>query len=253
MNSAGESRLEKAQGRPLEVPLSDRAMRAIARDSETGVEAWKTRCSLCELIAYSLRYPDDELIEVVSSGQWLAAAEQLAHAAQLKLGDGWAGEVQAFDLHKLRTESTRLFIGMSEPACEPYEGVWRTNDDGIRPLMFVNTHTMNVERFMKKCGLGNAEGKNIPLDHVQTEFELLEYLAGIQGGVIIPFEDGPATVDFPGGGAAQAYAAFMADHAMTWMPRFADRLIETARSPFYVALGCLMRGFLDKTCCEMGL
>lgn len=246
MELAVEKSTRGVPGRPLEVSLSERAVRSIDLDAATAIEDWKARCSLCELIAYSLRYPDDELIEVVSSGQWSETAEQLAGVAGIPLDAGWADGVGAVELHELRTESTRLFIGMAKAACDPYEGVWRTEADGIEPLMFVNTYSMNVERFMKKCGLGNVEGENIPLDHIQIEFELLEYLSGIQSGLIIPFAEGPDVVDFPGGGAAQAYAAFMTDHAVAWMPQFASRLIATASAPFYASLGRLIKGFLEK-------
>lgn len=33
---------------------------------------------------------------------------------------------------------------------------------------------------------------------------------------------------------------------MTWMPRFAEKLVEEARLPFYAFLGRLMGAFLEK-------
>ena len=47
----------------------------------------------------------------------------------------------------------------------------------MQPLLFVNPRSMEVERFMRSCGLGRPEGTNEPLDHVATECELLEHLA----------------------------------------------------------------------------
>lgn len=82
------------------------------------------------------------------------------------------------DIQKeLRPEATRLFVGAPEAACSPYEGVWRAKAEGVQPLLFVNPHSMAVERFCKACGLGRPEGTNEPLDAVWTELELLEYLA----------------------------------------------------------------------------
>lgn len=80
-------------------------------------------------------------------------------------------------LHDLRTEATRLFVGAPEPAVSPYEGVWRAADDGVQALLFVNPHSMEVERFCRACGLGRPGGTNEPLDAAWTELELLEYLA----------------------------------------------------------------------------
>lgn len=92
-----------APGRPLEVPLSDDAAKAIGLDSATSAEEWRLRCSLCELIAYSLRYPDAELVDVVSSGQWAETAEELVDAAGLSLDANWTDGVRSLELHELRT------------------------------------------------------------------------------------------------------------------------------------------------------
>lgn len=84
-----------APGRPLEVPLSDDAARAIELDSATGTEEWRLRCSLCELISYFLRYPDADLVDVVSSGQWAETAEELVDAAGLSLDANWTDGVRS--------------------------------------------------------------------------------------------------------------------------------------------------------------
>ncbi len=76
----------------------------------------------------------------------------------------------------------------------PYEGVWRAADDGVQALLFVNPHSMEVERFMRSCGLGRPEGTNEPLDHVATECELLEHLALRAAGAEPP-EGAPAGSD----------------------------------------------------------
>ena len=47
---------------------------------------------------------------------------------------------------------------------DSYEGVWAAEADGVQPLLFVNPRSMEVERFMRSCGLGRPEGTNEPLD-----------------------------------------------------------------------------------------
>ena len=105
----------------------------------------------------------------------------------------------------------------------------------MQALLFVNPHSMEVERFCKACGLGRPEGTNEPLDHVATECELLEYLALLAGGLAAPAEGAPAPEALPGGSPAAAYHEFLREHALTWMPRFAEKTASEARLPFYRA------------------
>ena len=135
-------------------------------------------------------------------------------------------------LGALRPEATRLFVGAPAPAVSPYEGVWRAADDGVQALLFVNPHSMEVERFMRACGLGRPEGTNEPLDHVATECELMEHLALRAAGAEPP-EGAPAGADLPGGSPEAAYGAFLEGHARAWMPRFAERVAAKSRVPFY--------------------
>ena len=147
---------------------------------------WQARAAMCELLALSFRYPEDKVLaDAIASGEWGEAADEIAGV----LGLDWkaatapgAAEAAALadpdDIQKeLRPEATRLFVGAPEAACSPYEGVWRAKAEGVQPLLFVNPHSMAVERFCKACGLGRPEGTNEPLDAVWTELELLEYLA----------------------------------------------------------------------------
>ena len=143
---------------------------------------WGVRAAAWELAALSFRYPGAELAGAVVSGEWADAAREIAGALGLALpeglGEGLSGRSGPGDvLHARRPEATRLFVGAPEAACSPYEGVWRAKTEGVQPLLFVNPHSMAVERFCKACGLGRPEGTNEPLDAVWTELELLEYLA----------------------------------------------------------------------------
>lgn len=149
-------------------------------------DEWQTRAAMCELLALGFRYPDSTLTEAVATGEWYDAAEEIAAA----LGVNWLTDVADVEMipeeereayrHTLMAEATRLFIGSPDEIVSPYEGVWRAAEDGVQALLFVNPHSMEVERFCKSCGLGRPEGTNEPLDHISTELELLEYLAARQ-------------------------------------------------------------------------
>ena len=209
-------------------------------------EMWQARAALWELLAFSLRYPGAELAEAVASGEWAEAAREVADALGLPLPEGCAdGPATADDrtpdalLHSLRAEATRLFVGAPDAACSPYEGVHRASEDGVQALLFVNPHSMEVERFMRSCGLGQPEGTNEPLDHAATECELLQYLAMLEAGLAEPPE-GLDPADLPGGSPAAAYDEFLENHARAWMPRFAERLAAESREPFYRAAAQLL-------------
>ena len=213
---------------------------------------WGLRATACELLALSFRYPGPQLPQIVASGEWLAAASEIGQLMALDLPEDFGQGLDVRDevsdqelLHALRKEATRLFVGAPKPAISPYEGVWRAADDGVNALLFVNPHSMDVERFCKACGLGRPEGTNEPLDHVATELELLEYLASIQAGIGLPVASAPAEEKLPGGSIEGAFGQFMIDHVMTWMPRFAQAVAYQATQPFYRAAGQLLKAFLD--------
>ena len=217
----------------------------------TNRETWALRAAVCELLALSFRYPPAELSGAVASGEWADAAEEIAAALALELPESFAvdarvnaGEDPEELLHTLRAEATHLFVGAPEPAVSPYEGVWRAADDGVQALLFVNPHSMAVERFCRSCGLGQPQGTNEPLDYVATELELMQYLCMLEAGIAAPVEDDPVPTDLPGGSAAAAYNQFMAEHILAWMPRFADEVAAEARMPFFRAAAALLKAYL---------
>lgn len=211
---------------------------------------WQVRATAWELLSVSFAYPTKELAAAVVSGEWEAAAREIVAALGLDVPESVLGSVSKHEgvnedelFHALRTEATRLFVGAPSPAVSPYEGVWRAEDDGVDPLLFVNPHSMAVERFLRQCGLGHPEGTNEPLDHAGTECSLLEFLAGAEAG-IMEMPDGKEPADLPGGSAAAAYAEFLADHALAWLPRFAEKTAQEAREPLYCAAAALLAAML---------
>lgn len=196
-------------------------------------QTWQVQATAWELLALSFRYPDAQLAEAVASGEWAEAAREITSALGVRMRQRDGDDVSSDELLRtLRPEATRLFVGAPDAACSPYEGVWRAKADGVQALLFVNPHSMAVERFMHSCGLGRPEGTNEPLDHVATECELLEHLALRAAGAAAP-EGVPADADLPGGSPEAAYETFLAEHAQQWMPAFAEALVAGTRVPFY--------------------
>lgn len=222
--------------------------------NEVTPACWQIRATAAELLSLSFSYPrTDMLARAVASGEWAAAAVEIANALSAKLPntfaqdisnltcgtDGASHDADSF-MHVLRAEYTRLFVGSPDAVVLAYEGMCRAEEEGVQGLMFVNQHTLDVEQFCKECGLGQPSGTNEPLDYVATELELLEYLAGLAAGIIEPPENGPAFNDFPGGSPAQAYELFVDEHAKAWMPRFAAWVKEESNIPFYRCAATLL-------------
>ncbi|MFR3091202.1 MAG: molecular chaperone TorD family protein [Eggerthella lenta] len=98
-------------------------------------------------------------------------------------------------LRALRPEATRLPSGRPSPPA-PLRGRV-AGGRRVQPLLFVNPRSMEVERFMRSCGLGRPEGTNEPLDHVATECE--PWSTCPARGRRPGFRGAPADADLPGG------------------------------------------------------
>lgn len=210
---------------------------------------WNVLATAWELAALSFRYPGNTLAQAVCSGEWADAACEVAVAIfkeasqtfseRLLVATEPLGEMRDKScdvlLHELRVEATRLFVGTPEAVCSPYEGVWRARADGVQPLLYVNPHSMDVERFCHACGFGRPEGTNEPLDHAATECELLEVLS-FRASDVSPVDTYPvADADLPGGSSEAAYEQFIREHVAKWMPMFAQELRAQAQHPFFRA------------------
>ena len=116
----------------------------------------------------------------------------------------------------------------------------------MKPLLFVNPHSMEVERFVKACGFARPEGKNNPLDHIATECELLEALALRAAGLpVAAGERALADSNLPGGSAAAAYSQFIEEHLEIWVVDFCASCESEACEPFYRAAAAYLRCLLE--------
>jgi TorA maturation chaperone TorD len=195
---------------------------------------WLQRAALYELLAFGLRLPTPELAEAVAGGEFADALAEIGGInglAPATIEDAVAGLAGYKDaeqdglFHQLRAEYTRLFVGAPEPAVSPYAGIWWAKAQGVQPLLFVNTRSMGVERYMRSFGIGQAEGKNEPLDHIATMLEFLQYLAMVLAGTAEPQEGVTVT--------EQAIGDCIRDFMADWVHDFVTATVEKAREPFY--------------------
>ena len=193
---------------------------------------WIAKAALYELLSLALRYPERNLAQALSSGEYgealveacgglglASAGEECAKALSAYVGAEAEGLFRA-----LRREHTRLFIGVDGALVSPYTGVHYAQMVGVQPALFVNREAMGVERFARACGLGRPEGTNEPLDHIATELELLEYLCLDRAGLVNP-----------GGGVVPdgAYEKFWEERFSPYAKRIASQIAEHTDEPLF--------------------
>lgn len=105
--------------------------------------------------------------------------------------------------------------GCASGSCHGFDDV--PEPGGVQPILFVNPHSMDVERFCRSCGLGRPEGTNEPLDHAATELELLCHLASRAAGAVDPAACAAPEANLPCGSAAAAFALPVEFFARAWV------------------------------------
>ncbi|GHT77863.1 hypothetical protein FACS1894104_0170 [Actinomycetota bacterium] len=208
-------------------------------------EMWITKAAFFEALALGFLYPNQTLIDALASGEYAEALDEISTFLEIDGEDvlqaitdlaAYKGQDKDQLLHQLRREHTRLFIGSPESEVSPYAGVWYAQEQGVQPLLFVNKESMAVERFMRQCGVGQPEGTNEPLDHIGSELEFLQYLALIKAQAVTP----PADISIP----SDAYEQFYQDHITNWVPDFAQKTIQTTKTPFFSAISRLLLAYV---------
>lgn len=78
-------------------------------------QSWGFRASVYEFLAFSFAYPDKELTEALHSGEWAAAAKEIAKTVKAPLTQEHMISLEEYTeqdtkelLHAIRVEHTRL-------------------------------------------------------------------------------------------------------------------------------------------------
>lgn len=221
------------------------------RFSVANEKDWSVQAAVYEIIALTFTYPGDVLAEAVSSGEWAEAVREIAETLGLDVSPAELETLELYEedgkektLEALRIEATRLFVGTPKPLVSPFEGIWRATDDRLQPLLFVNPHSMAVERFVKSCGFGQVEGKNEPFDHVAIEFEFLQHLSMLEA-LMMQVEP---RIDPPEDGWAGAHDRFLSEHVCAWIPRFAEKTTQESREPFFIVAAKFLDAVAKQAC-----
>jgi TorA maturation chaperone TorD len=210
-------------------------------DSPAG---WLDMAQYMELLAVGLRLPTlEQLATPLSNGDFSTTLGELGAALglpqpTLTAADealrGYAGRDPEPLFHTLRIEHTRLFVGAPTPAVSPYAGYYQAQRDGVKFLLFVNPRSMEIERYLRSFGIGQAEGKNEPLDQISSMLEFLQYQALVLAGSVAPGPDAETI-------SADTFNHFATTYLANFLPDFCATLDTATQEPLYTTLSTLLR------------
>lgn len=130
------------------------------------------------------------------------------------------------DIHDLRLDHARLFIGPFELAAAPFGSVYL---DGGRTLM--GESTRNIRDLYRQAGLEMADNFNNPPDHIIAELEFAAYLISTE------LEPDPETAE----NINDLKLRFFRNHLGAWIAPFTRAVEQGAATGFYRLLGSLTR------------
>jgi TorA maturation chaperone TorD len=97
---------------------------------------------------------------------------------------------------------------------------------------------MDVERYLHKYGVRQAEGTNEPLDHIATMLEFLQYFALVNAQAVLPSEG----VDIP----EDAFRGFIDAYRVDWVGEFAQAVSTNAGESLYQTMAQVLQAILAR-------
>jgi len=203
------------------------------------LQEWMLRATAFELLALMYLTPTKESAEALATGDFSDACDEVLQAMGCDQSErgrvtdplaSYAGQDADKVFHELRHEHTHLFVGERFPLITPYAGVWAAEQKGQKGLLFVGRESMDIERFMRRCGVAKnleAGQANDPVDHVGTMCEFLKYLCLLNA----------QAVQAPSGAQVEDgdFETFLKDYFQSYARWLSQRSLELARIPFFQA------------------
>lgn len=195
-------------------------------------QTWMNRAALFELLALSFLRVGNVLSDALVSGEYAEALDEVLGVNNLFVDRSTRGALADYVgrdsedvLCEIRRDRTRLFVGVRDPLVSPYAGVWWAKDHGVPPMLFVGRESMAIERFMRSCGVGRADGPNEPLDHIGSLLEFLQFLCLVRAEAVAV----PEGFEIPD----TAYGDFRREHFDDFAERFARAVAEQTSEGVY--------------------
>lgn len=136
-------------------------------------------------------------------------------------------------MHEIRQEYTRLF--MLDRIVENTEGAWRKKEAGHTNVFYmINDIAMEVQDFMRFCGVVRPAGYNESVDRVDNEWQFCSILATAP--------DYLAEQDI---NAEEKLEQFIDEHIKLWVPGMSKQIQEESRIPYYRSLAVLQAALVE--------
>ncbi len=195
------------------------------------------RQAVSSCLAKFLNYPDPELGETLVSGELREAFAPAFAALGLaeafaRLGDFAIAQPEAL-LLELEKEYTWLFYASKPRAVHLFESVYQSGK-------LMQEATFAVARLYYEAGLAVGESMQLPPDHIAMELEFLSYLYFQEA------KAGEEKIEANRRFAGELRQRLLDAHLNGFAGRFAGRLAEKARHPFYRLTAELLAGFLPE-------
>jgi TorA maturation chaperone TorD len=134
-------------------------------------------------------------------------------------------------IEELAIEYARLFIGPQSPPAVPYASFYLSESHSL-----MTDETIDVRKRYLEAGMAVNDLYSIPDDHIGIELEFVYYLTQ---KIIELFEQGQRE---DASRLFEIRSDFLSDHMASWLPLFADKVLESTQEDFYRGAAYLLRG-----------
>lgn len=193
------------------------------------------RSDVYKLLSLVYKYPTPDLFEAYRSGEFLSelfdAMSMLPHLKPIAEDRaGWleaAGkDLKGLTLPNFESQYISTFdVGMPQPPCPPYEGVFR---EGVERTSLL----VEVSGFYHHFGLkmNPEEGKREQPDHLSVELEFLHFLTFKEGQMRSKGDEGDHDLLR---GYVLAQKDFLERHLATWLQKFTEKMQKSSANPLF--------------------
>lgn len=173
------------------------------------------RSATYQVLGRLFTFPDDDHFEMARSGQW---AKELEEAGALLDFDYEIGDIEVpgeLDKDVYTGEFERLFLVDRNGGKRIWSGTYV--DDRDQTLT-------ELARAYEYYGLGGADDGDVPLDHLASELDFMQFLT---------FKEAAASSPRLGKSFRRAQGDFLGNQLASWLPEFVSQVRADQPLPFF--------------------
>lgn len=198
------------------------------------IENTDFRSSIYAILALAFSPPETEtpkLEEAILSAYATLSPNETANPQESE-------ESARSSVEELSREHLRLFVGPSHIPCPPYESVYRKDNPEMERRLVMGQSTADVRRRYTEANLRLSKNFTDLPDHIAVEMEFMHFLcteesrSAKEGNI-----QQSATM-------RKRQREFAQEHLNPWVDAFADCVLGSASSSFYMAAANLLKAFL---------